>query len=159
MPFTPGTVAGQRNLQRGVYRFGTGVRKKAAGKTLWCYFGQLCGQLECLLVACLKAHCKIQGGHLLLDCFNNFWVAMPQAAGPQAGKCVINFSAIRCLVIMAAGSGNDSWILFEITVCGERHPVGFKRRGIDTHLWFPCILNQLVSIILDIISIILRNLT
>ncbi len=100
-------------------------------------------------MACLEAHGKIQRCYLLLDRFNYFRVAMAQTAGPQAGKRIIELSAICCLVVMAAGANNDPGVLFEIPVGRKRHPVGFQRCGIDTHLSFLRGLNHRLSIILD----------
>ena len=71
-----------------------------------------------------------------IHCHDDFGMAVAQSAGPQSGKCVIDFSAVFGLVIMTFGTNDHPRVLLEITVSRKRHPVGINCCGTGAH-WHP----------------------
>ena len=119
-------VIGQRHLQRGIDRFGTGVAEKHMLKTLRRQRGDAAGKLEGLRMAELERWRVVEGRGLLLDRVHDRVAVMACIAAPHASSAVEDAAAIGGEVVHVLGAGEHARPGLERPVGRERHPESVK---------------------------------
>ncbi len=61
---------------------------------------------------------------------------MTGATGPQPGQPVEYLPAIGIGIVSTLGRHHESWLIFELAVAGEWHPVGFEFFSTQSHCGF-----------------------
>ena len=120
--FSAHTVIGERDFQRSVDRFGTGVAEEHPVQALRRNCGQLFGCLEGGGMMHLEAGRVIHGGRLLLDRLDDRGAAVAGIDRPQAGDAVEHLAAVMRLVVHVLGRHQQAWRGLELAVGGEGDP-------------------------------------
>ena len=81
----------ERDLQRGIDRFGTRICKKAVVDSGRRHVGDLSREFDRLVVGDLKRHAIVEFGDLVLYGLDNLWMAVTHTRRPQPGVHVIEF--------------------------------------------------------------------
>ena len=122
-------VVGERDLERGIGRFRSGIAKEDVIKPFGREIGDAACEFERLRNAELERRRIIQCRGLLADGFRNLGAAVAGVAAPHAGGAIEDFAAIDGEVMHVLGAGEQPRRLLEGTVGGKRHPVRRKVVG------------------------------
>jgi hypothetical protein len=120
-------LIGQRDLERGVYRFGAGVGEEYPVEP---YFGttrcdrrQPRSEFKCAGMAHLKCRGIIQLLQLSRHGLRDLGAAMTGVDAPQTGGTIQDLVSVHVTVVHALGALKNARRFLELPVGGERHPV------------------------------------
>ena len=130
-------VIGQRDLQRRVDGFGTGVRVEDVAKLMPRVVHQFFRQVEGGRMAHLEGGGEIELAHHLADGADDLRLRMAARHAPQAGRTIEDGVAIDILVIHAFSRHQQAWVGLEIAVIRKRHPE-------CRHRFRPCFVHDLL---------------
>ena len=120
-------VPGQRDLQRGIGGFRSGIAEEHVVESVRREIGDAAGQFERLRNAELERRRVIQRRGLLADRLGEIWrAAMAGIAAPHAGGGVDDLAAVDGEIMHVLGAGEQPRVFLERPVGGERHPVRGK---------------------------------
>ena len=124
--FAAGAVVGERDLERGVDGFGTGVREEDVIEPLREPAGHCVRELEAGLVSHLERRRVLHRRDLPTHRLGDFPAAVARIDAPQAGHRIEDLPALRRPVVHALGAGQQARVRLELAVGRERHPEGFE---------------------------------
>jgi hypothetical protein len=124
-------MIGERDLQRGVDRFGAGIAEEDMVETGRRDGYQPGGELERLGVAHLERRGIIQFDQLMMDGVRDLRAAVTGIDAPQAGGAVEQLSALGVPVAHALRANQHSRLALELPVRRIGHPESFKIVGSD----------------------------
>ena len=119
-------VPGQRDLQRGVGGFRSGVAEEHVIEAIGREVGDAARKLERLRNAELERRRVIQRFGLPGDGGGNLAAAVAGIAAPHAGGGVDDLARVDGEIIHVLGAGQQPRRLLEGAIRGERHPVRGK---------------------------------
>jgi hypothetical protein len=137
-------VIRQRDLERRVHRFGTGVGVEHVAELVVGVLHQLLGQVERSRVAHLEGGRKIELAYHLAHGGHDLRLRMAAGHAPQAGRAVQDGVAVHVLVVHAFGRHQQARIGLEIAVVRKRHPE--RRHGCWSGLVHAFLLNFLQTV-------------
>ena len=107
MPWPLDLVIGQRDLERGVGGFRSGIAEEHVVEAVGRQIGDAAGELEGLRNAELERRGVIQGRGLLGDRRRNLGAAVAGIAAPHAGGGVDDLAAVDGDVVHVLGAGEQ----------------------------------------------------
>ena len=117
-----GAMIGERDLQRGVDRFRTGIGEEHVVEALRRDVDQPVGEFEDDRVAHLEGRRVVELGRLLLDRLGDLRAAVAGIDAPQPGRAVEHLAAVGRRVVHVLGGHEHARRLLELPVRRERHP-------------------------------------
>ncbi len=120
--FTARLVIGQRDLQRGIHRFGTGVGVEHMAVAMVGVLHQFFGQIKCGRVAHLEGRCEVQLADHLAHGGDDLRLRVAAGHAPQAGGAVQDAVAVNVLVVHALRRHQQPRMGLEVAVVGKWHP-------------------------------------
>ncbi len=117
-------LIGNRHLQRGLYRFRSGVGVETVIHAVRRDIDQPVGQFKRLGMAHLEGRRIIQLRHLILHCLDDFRPRMAGIHTPQPGGAVQHLAAIGGVVMHVLGTDEHARTRLEMAVRRKRHPEG-----------------------------------
>ncbi len=121
------TMVGERHLDRGIRRLGTGVGEENPLHASGGDSGDRGRRLERQRVRHAERRRVIHRRCLLLHRLDDRPARMAGIDAPQAGGAVEHLAAVRCPVVHALSAGQQPRGRLESAVCSERHPEVFER--------------------------------
>ena len=128
-----GPLIGQDDLDRRVHRLRSGVGKEHVVELIRQHPADALGKFEGTRVAKLEVRCVVVVQHLVVDRFGDLAAAMAGRCAEQGRRSVDDLTTFVVPHIHALGLDDHAGVLLEVTVCGKRHPVCFKRVHIIRH--------------------------
>src|SRR5260370_13428992 len=122
-------VIGQRDFERGIGGFGTGIAEENVIEAFGCEISDAACELKGLRNAELKRRRIIQRLGLLADRGRNLAAAMAGVATPHARGGIDDLAAVNGEIMHVLGAGEQPRRLLEGPVGGKRHPVRRKVVG------------------------------
>ena len=129
----PRTVIGQRDLDRGVDRFGAGVDEEHPVQPLRGEPGDPAGELELARMPGLKRRAVIEAQELVVNRLCDLVAAVPARRTEQPGRSIEHLPAVMVDEEDAVAFDDQARIGLEIPIRGERHPVILERVGGWSH--------------------------
>ncbi|MCY1238942.1 hypothetical protein D9M72_517030 [compost metagenome] len=128
-----GAVVGERDLQRRIDRFRTGVGIENMVHAFGRDIHQAICELEGLGVAELEGRRIVELARLLADRLGDLRATMARVDAPQTCRSVQNRPTVMGRVVHVLGADEQARFLLELPVGGERHPEGAQIiRGVET---------------------------
>ena len=125
-----GAMIGQRDLQRGIDRFRTGIGEEDAIEPVRRDLGQPLGEIERQRMAHLERRRKVEVHQLPLDGGRDLPAAVTGIDAPQPRRAVDHLAAVDGRVVHALGGGEQARLGLELPVGRERHPERFELQGV-----------------------------
>ncbi len=122
LAFAARAMIRERDFQRGVHRFGTGVREENPVEPFRHQIRHLRRRFERERVAHLEGRREVERRNLLRDRGDDFVAAVARIHAPEAGAAVQHFTSVRRAVIHALRRFQQARRGLELAVGGERHP-------------------------------------
>ena len=128
-----GPLVGEDDLDRRVHRLRSGVGEEHMVELVRQHPADALGKFKRTRMAKLEVRRVIIVQHLVIDRFGDLAAAMASRCAEQGRRSVDDLTTLVVPHIHALGLDDHAGVLLEVTVCGKRHPVGFKRVHIIRH--------------------------
>ena len=128
-PLPPRPVIGERDLERRIHRFRSGVGEEDMIEAGGEHARHPRRQLKHLRMAHLEGGRVIQLPDLFRDRRNDARIGMTGVAAPETGRPVEDRLPLRIRIIHALGADQHPGVRLELAVCRKRHPVGIEVIG------------------------------
>ena len=119
-------VKSQRDLERGIHRFGTGVGEEDIGEVVRRQRRELVRETEHAAMTHVETHGEVELAHLLAHRLDDARMTVTGVAAPEPGDRVEDLPPVTGGVVHPGSGFEQQRVLLEITVGRERHPVGLQ---------------------------------